>query len=61
MPTLIFGGECDHITPLSLFSESKEFRRKNILIREVKDASHFPWYDNPEVVKQLFEEFVARL
>jgi len=58
---LIFAGEHDHITPLSLFTESREFQRENILIREIKNGSHFPWYENPEQVRAVFEEFEARL
>lgn len=57
IPTMILAGDQDHITPLNLFSESREFQRKNILIREIKNASHFPWIDNPEQVKQLFAEY----
>ena len=61
IPTLIFAGDQDHITPLKLFSESKKFQRKNILIRAIKNAAHFPWIDNPEQVKQLFTEYCQRL
>lgn len=57
IPTMIFAGDLDHITPLKLFSESKAFQRKNIVIREIKNASHFPWIDNPVQVKKLFEEY----
>lgn len=61
MPTLIFAGDQDHITPHKLFTESKEFKRDNILIREIKNASHFPWLDNPVQVKQAFEAFLKML
>lgn len=60
-PTLIFAGDKDHITPLKLFAEMDAFQRDNILIREIKDASHFPWLDNPYQVKQVFAEFCQKL
>ncbi len=58
IPTLIFSGDNDHITPLTLFSQSKEFQRNNIMIREIKNASHFPWIDQPEVIQALFTAFL---
>ncbi|CDZ76062.1 acetoin dehydrogenase E2 subunit dihydrolipoyllysine-residue acetyltransferase [Legionella massiliensis] len=57
IPTLIFAGEQDNLTPLKLFSESVDFQRDNILIREIAAASHYPWFDNPEQIKQVFAEF----
>lgn len=57
LPTLIFSGDQDHITPLKLFTEEESFKRNNILIQEIKDASHFPWYDNPTQIKKIFEKF----
>jgi pimeloyl-ACP methyl ester carboxylesterase len=61
IPTLIFCGDQDHITPLKLFSELSEFQRKNILIREIKNAAHFPWIDNPEDIKQIFSDYCQRV
>ncbi len=61
IPTLIFAGDNDHITPLNLFSQSKEFQRNNIMIREIKNASHFPWIDQPEIVRELFATFLEQL
>lgn len=58
IPTLIFSGDQDHITPLRLFSDFTQFRRANILIREIKQAAHFPWIDNPEEIVLVFEEYV---
>jgi len=60
IPTLIFAGDQDHITPLKLFLDSHDFQRENILIREIDNASHFPWLDNPEKIKQIFEEYCQR-
>lgn len=61
IPTLIFAGECDNIIPLTFFSESPNFQRENILIREIKNAGHFPWVDNPQGVAGVFEEFCKLL
>lgn len=57
IPTLLFAGEQDPITPLKLFTDAKEFNRSNIQIQSIKNASHFPWMDNPEEVKLLFSEY----
>lgn len=61
LPTLIFAGDQDHITPLKFFTEMNDFKRDNIMIREIKDASHFPWFDNPAEVKKVFEKFCQNL
>ncbi|MFA6301944.1 MAG: alpha/beta hydrolase [Legionella sp.] len=57
IPTLIFSGDKDQLTPLTLFSQAIQFQRQNICIREIQNASHFPWIDNPEQVKQVFTEY----
>lgn len=57
IPTLIFSGDQDPITPLSLFSQEQHFHRPNIRIREIKNASHFPWFDNPDQVREVFAEY----
>lgn len=61
IPTLILAGDQDHITPLKLFLDSPDFRRENIVIREIENASHFPWIDNPQQVKRIFDEYCQRL
>ena len=61
IPTLIFAGEQDLITPLSLFEESPDFQHENILLRKIKNAAHFPWIENPEEVKLVFEEYCLKL
>lgn len=61
IPTLIFSGDSDIITPVYLFKSNEDFQRKNINIHTIKNASHFPWIDNPENVKDLFQEFYLRL
>jgi pimeloyl-ACP methyl ester carboxylesterase len=61
MPTLIFAGEEDSVTPINLFTKSNDFQDQNILIRKIKDAAHFPWIENPEEVVAVFEEFYQKL
>lgn len=61
LPTLILAGSHDYMTPLTLFSNLKEFIRDNILIREIKNAGHFPWIENPKEVSTVFNEYVQIL
>jgi pimeloyl-ACP methyl ester carboxylesterase len=57
IPTLILAGEEDQIIPLDLFIASKKFKRKNIIIRSIKGAGHFPWIENPRQVVNVFNEY----
>lgn len=57
IPTLIFSGKLDPITPLVLFTQAPSFQRENIRFREIQNASHFPWFDNPEQIQQVFAEY----
>lgn len=57
IPTLILSGELDIITPLHLFSRAKDFCGKNITIKSIKNAGHFPWIDNPLAVAAAFQEY----
>ena len=61
IPTLIFAGALDNITPLGLFSELKIFQRDNIHIQEISQASHFPWMENPTEVAAVFSEYCQSL
>jgi len=61
IPTLIFSGDNDHITPLELFEKIKKFRNKNIVIAGVKNAGHYPWIENPRQVAALFKKYCSRL
>lgn len=61
MPALIFAGDQDHIIPSTYFTNSTNFQKKNIAMRLVKDSGHFPWIENPEQVKSLFEEFLTQI
>jgi pimeloyl-ACP methyl ester carboxylesterase len=56
IPTLILAGEDDMATPLQLF-QKKEYQRSNILMREIKNAGHFPWMENPADVVAAFNEY----
>lgn len=57
IPTLILTGEHDQITPLYFFRHSKKFQRKNIIIKQIKNAGHFPWIENPKEVVKTFKEY----
>jgi pimeloyl-ACP methyl ester carboxylesterase len=61
IPALIFAGEEDSVTPLSLFTKSADFQDPNILIRKIQDAAHFPWIENQKDVLALFEEYCKKL
>ncbi len=58
LPTLIFGGSEDHLTPLHLFKERADFQRKNILLKEIPNAGHFPWIENPSAVTAAFTDYI---
>ncbi len=57
--TLITTGSIDPITPLKLFQNEK-YKRKNILLREISEAGHYPWFENPNEVVQAFQEYVRK-
>lgn len=61
IPVLIFAGDEDHITPLKLFATLEKFKRKNILIQEIKNAGHYPWIENPKQVITLFNKYCKEL
>lgn len=54
IPTLIFAGQYDKITPISLYTNEKAYQRNNILINQIPNAAHFPWFENPDKVLELF-------
>lgn len=55
IPTLIFAGALDRITPPGLFGHA--FQQANIMIKIIPRAGHFPWIENPEGVKSAFLDF----
>lgn len=61
IPVMIFAGDQDHITPLKVFLENKQFIRKNIFIEKIVNAGHYPWIENPARVKALFNQYCKLL
>lgn len=61
IPALIFAGEQDRITPLDLFVQDHEFHRKNISMKIIDRAGHYPWIENMKQVVLVFEEFCKKL
>lgn len=59
--TLILAGEHDKIIPPKFFIESKKFKRKNIMMRTIKNAGHFPWIENPSQTIRFFNEYYKLL
>lgn len=57
IPTLILAGDKDQLTPLALFRKAKKFQRKNIFFKDIKNAGHFPWVENPKAVVNVFQEY----
>lgn len=55
--TLITTGSNDYITPLSLYKNNHEYQKENIVIREITNAGHYPWFENPQEVIQGFKEW----
>lgn len=61
VPTLIVGGKYDCICPFSLFLNDKRFQRNNIKLLFIENGGHFPWIENPNAIREAFEEFSSRL
>jgi pimeloyl-ACP methyl ester carboxylesterase len=59
--TLVIAGTEDHLTPIRLFKDHAKFNQSNILIKDISDAGHFPWIENPSGVATAFDEFLDRL
>lgn len=59
--TLIIAGSLDHITPLTLFQNNKKYQRKNIFLKEISGAGHYPWFENPDEVVDVFQKFSKKL
>ena len=58
IPTLILSGEKDIAIPLKHFAEKQEYKRSNILMREISNAGHFPWIENPQSVIAAFDDYM---
>ncbi len=57
LPTLIFTGAEDKIVPLRFFLNDQRFKGKNIILRDIPEAGHYPWVEKADAVKEVFEEF----
>lgn len=60
LPTLIMTGEHDQIIPLSVYTSKPAYHRENIVIKQINNASHYPWFDNPQQMLELITEFVEK-
>ena len=60
-PMLILGGNHDLLTPLSLFEEDLRFQRNNIDIISISNAGHFPWIEQPTLIKDAFCSFIKKI
>lgn len=58
VPTLIVGGSHDCITPFDIFKQDQSFLRDNIEIFNVANAGHFPWFEQPHIIRNKFTSFV---
>lgn len=61
VPTLIIGAKYDCICPFSLFKKDQRFHRKNIKLLFIENAGHCPWVENPEAIREAFQEFSSQL
>jgi pimeloyl-ACP methyl ester carboxylesterase len=52
VPTLIAAGAGDRLTPLECF-HSPKWRKRNLKLKQVPLAGHFPWIDNPKALAHL--------
>ena len=49
------------VTPIDLFKQDARFNKKNIKIVDVCPAGHFPWIEQPELVKEKMLQFSSYL
>lgn len=61
LSTGILSGSEDYLTPITLFTNEPAFHRKNISIREIQGAAHFPWLEKPNEIKKFFSDFCQSL
>ncbi len=55
--TLIMAGDKDIITPLDLFKDELNYQKKNVILKRISEAGHYPWIENPIEVRDSFKEF----
>ena len=61
IPTLILSGAKDIAIPIKYFAQNPDYNRSNILMKEIQDAGHFPWIENPQAVNEAFFEYLQML
>ncbi|MGX1759197.1 alpha/beta fold hydrolase [Streptomyces lydicus] len=61
LPTLIVGGDRDHIVDQQIWQDEPGFHGPHILHRRIADAGHFPWIENPGAVRTAFADLAGRL
>lgn len=61
IPMLIIGGSDDCTCPFSIYQNDDRFNQSNIVKHMVDKAGHFAWLDQPEKVKELFDNFLENL
>ncbi len=61
IPTLIIGGSEDCAVPFEGYLADERYKKSNILIKEIKGGSHFPWLENPQEIKKLFHEYAMQI
>jgi pimeloyl-ACP methyl ester carboxylesterase len=60
IPVLRLWGAADRIVAQRAW-DAAEYKTSNVLQREIPNAGHFPWIDNPTFVTRAFNEFSTAL
>ena len=60
-PALVLSAENDYVMPPILFKEDKRFQIKNIEMKIIPDAGHYPWMEQNESVSEAFEDFSKKV
>ncbi|WP_296619971.1 alpha/beta hydrolase [Marivirga sp.] len=61
IPTLVVGGEIDHITPFDLFMSDERWQRSNIQLKLIKNEGHFPWLNSGENLQNIFYKYIESM
>lgn len=61
IPLTIIGGSHDYLTPLTTFEQDLRFKRDNVEIISIPSAGHFPWIEQPALIKDAFSSFFERI
>jgi len=57
---LIANGSNDYITPSNLFEQNELYHRKNIVLHTISGAGHYPWFENPDEIVQVFQAWLSK-